>query len=216
MNLSAIREPTRDAAPQVSATPTPAQQYRPETPVRSSPVFATPCRQLELHPPVAIGAAPSRPPRNLKDVQPQYAHYRVPAPARRWYVSTQPSHLSGVASANGESDDPSASCRRSRDRDPSSPASCSRYRRIAGVHPSPHLPCAGEHVARRLPDGKGIERLTRRPQGTFMAPSPQGSKNHLLAFSLGQILEFSQGRFGDLKVMPDVAGGDYKEDSRFA
>ena len=73
-----------------------------------------------------------------------------------------------------------------------------------------------DRIHGRRADGKGIERLTRRQQGTFMAPSPQGSTNHLLAFSLGQILEFSQGRFGDLKVMPDVAGGDYKEDSRFA
>ena len=73
-----------------------------------------------------------------------------------------------------------------------------------------------DRIHGRRADRKGIERLTRRQQGTFMAPSPQGSKNHLLAFSLGQILEFAQGRFGDLKVMPDVAGGDYKENSRFA
>ena len=49
-----------------------------------------------------------------------------------------------------------------------------------------------------------------------MALSPQGSTNHLLAFRKGQILEFAQSRIGNLKIMPDVARGDYKKDSRFA
>ena len=49
-----------------------------------------------------------------------------------------------------------------------------------------------------------------------MALSPQGSTNHLLAFRQRQILEFAQSRFGNLKIMADVAGGDYKKDSRFA